>query len=147
MEFSLRHHRTNRENFEVSAALVESKCFTYYYNHYSLQRHWWVGNIKCMWPVKKRVDECWYYGVNDPTEALHVFQFWLASLPPHHLLLHYNPEWFVILTELPRLSCILSIKWGYNVYIGKLQLMLPYAVTYTLLASHNHPCCVLKWIS
>ena len=42
---------------------------------------------------------CLEQGVND----LHMVQ--LMPLPPHHLLLHYNPEWFCLSgATLPRLS-------------------------------------------
>jgi len=44
--------------------------------------------------------------------ALHMVQ--LMPLPPRHLLLCYNPEWFtflVLVAGLPRLSCKKAVKW------------------------------------
>jgi len=65
--------------------------------------HCWLGVRKSIWPVKIEwrgadVVVCLERGAND----LHVIQ--LMPLPPHHLLLHKNPEWFYLSgAGLPRL--------------------------------------------
>ena len=60
--------------------------------------HCWLGARKGIWPVKNmewwdagRMVVCLLRGAND----LHMVQ--LMPLPPHHLLLQQNPEWFIIL--------------------------------------------------
>jgi len=44
--------------------------------------------------------------------CIHLVQ--LISLPPHHLLLHYNPDWLNLSgADLPRLSWKEAIKWEF----------------------------------
>jgi len=58
----------------------------------SVLQHCWLGIRKSIWPVKNNntgvdVVVCLQQGAND----LHMVQ--MMPLPPHHLLLHQNPEW------------------------------------------------------
>jgi len=54
---------------------------------------WWLGVRKSIQPVKT---EWWGDGrvicLKQGAKNLHMVQ--LMPLPPHHVLLHYNPEWF-----------------------------------------------------
>ena len=58
--------------------------------------HCWLGVRKGIRPVKTWLMRCWRgYLLQQSANSLHMVQ--LMPLPPHHLLLQQNPEWFILL--------------------------------------------------
>jgi len=94
--------------FKDTTGVVVLKTSTAVWELPSVLWHCWLGIRKSIWPVKKLSDEmlewlvlvtCLKQGTND----VHIVQ--LIPLPPHRLLLHWNPDWFNLSgAGLPRLS-------------------------------------------